>query len=85
MHISISEINDAPQNLMQIICFGMMFYYGLRLMISAGNRVSAVIRMPFNIIYAPIPIGSFFATVISILKLIQNPTGKKISSEGGNV
>ena len=72
------------QCLMQIICFGMMFYYGLQLMISAGNRVSAVVRMPFNIIYAPIPIGSFLSTVISILKLVQNPTGDKRPAEGGN-
>lgn len=77
------------QSLMQVICFGLMFYYGLQLMLSAGNRVSAVIRMPFNIIYAPIPIGSFLATVISILKLIQNPTGKKTpleeaAAEGGD-
>lgn len=75
------------QSLMQIICFGMMFYYGLLLMASAGNRVSAVMRLPFNIIYAPIPIGSFLSTVISILKLIQNPTGNKPyteDAEGGN-
>lgn len=72
------------QSLMQIICFGMMFYFGLRLMLSAGNRVAAVTRIPFNIIYAPIPIGSCLATVISILKFIQNPTGKKTSEEGGN-
>lgn len=65
------------QSLMQIVCFGLMFYYGLLLMLSAGNRVSAVIRMPFNIIYAPIPIGSFLATVISVLQLIQNPAGRK--------
>lgn len=72
------------QCLMQIICFGMMFYYGLQLMASAGNRVSAVVRMPFNIIYAPIPIGAFLSTVISILKLVQNPKGRKTLAEGGN-
>lgn len=72
------------QGLMQVICFGMMFYYGLQLMLSAGNRVSAVVRMPFNIIYAPIPIGSFLSTVISVLKLVQNPTGNKVSAEGGD-
>lgn len=72
------------QCLIQIICFGMMFYYGLQLMSSAGNRVSAVVRMPFNIIYAPIPVGSFLSTVISILKLVQNPTGRKTLAEEGN-
>ena len=72
------------QSLMQIICFGMMFYYGLKLMASAGNRVSAVVRMPFNIIYAPIPIGAFLSTVISILKLVQNPGGRKHLRRGGN-
>ena len=63
------------QSLIQILCFGLMFWFGLKLALSAGNRVAAVTRIPFSIIYAPIPVGAGLSTVIGILKLIQNPRG----------
>ena len=69
----------ALKNLAQIICFALMFWFGMKLALSAGNRVAATTRIPFNIIYAPIPIGAFLALLFSILKVVDRfLPGKKI-------
>ena len=78
-----SEILYVFQNLASIVCFGLLFYYGLKLDLSAGNRVSATMLIPFSLIYAPIPIGSFLATIIQILKTIEHFITKKDVVEGG--
>jgi len=69
------------KNLAQIVCFALLFWYGLKLDLSAGNRVAATTRVPFNIIYAPIPIGSFLALVFSVLKMVEKLLPKQPDSE----
>lgn len=71
------------QNLVQVLCFAMLFYLGLKLTISAGNRVSATTLIPFSIIYAPIPVGSFLAMVFTALRMIDPLLHKKQGAEGG--
>lgn len=71
------------QNLVQIACFAMLFYLGLKLALSAGNRVSATTLIPFNIIYAPIPIGSFLAMAFTALRMIEPLLHRKSNVEGG--
>lgn len=71
------------QNLAQVLCFAMLFYLGLKLTLSAGNRVSATTLIPFSFIYVPIPIGSFLAMVFTTLRMIEPFLRKKEAIEGG--
>lgn len=64
------EVLYIFQSIVHIACFALLFWFGLKLDISAGNRVAATTRVPFNIIYAPIPIGALLATVIRIVQVI---------------
>jgi len=65
------RILAAFKCVVQVVCFGILFWYGLQLMMSAGNRVAATTRVTFDIIYAPIPIGAFLALIFSVLQLIN--------------
>lgn len=71
------------KNFAQILCFVLIFWFGLQLALSAGNRVAATTRVTFDIIYAPIPIGSFLGALYSILKMVERfRIGKKNAERG---
>ena len=79
------EILYVFQSLVHIACFALLFWFGLKLDLSAGNRVAATTRIPFNIIYAPIPIGAFLATVIRIVQMVEHFTAQnKKELQGGD-
>lgn len=79
------EILYVFQSLVHIACFALLFWFGLKLDLSAGNRVAATTRIPFNIIYAPIPIGAFLATVIRIVQMAEHFTAQnKKELQGGD-
>jgi TRAP-type C4-dicarboxylate transport system permease small subunit len=71
------------QNIVQIIFYLILFYYGMKLLQMVGGRVSTATHTPFTLIYAPIPIGAFMGCVNSIIKCIREFT-PKVSGKGAN-
>jgi TRAP-type C4-dicarboxylate transport system permease small subunit len=60
------------QHLMQISFYILLTYYGTKLCLQATTKLSTVTRIPFFIVYLPIPIGGFMGVVNSIHHLIKD-------------
>lgn len=70
-----SKIGDIVlrvlQYLVQIVFYFLLFYYGVKLCMMSTGRLSTATRIPFSIIYSPLPIGGFMGFVNMILRFIR--------------
>lgn len=57
--------------MVQIVFYFLMFYYGVKLCMMSTSRLSTATRIPFALIYLPLPIGGFFGFVNILIKCIK--------------
>ncbi|MGI6066821.1 MAG: TRAP transporter small permease [Bacillota bacterium] len=60
------------RHLIQITFYILLTYYGTKLCLQATTKLSTVTRIPFFIVYLPIPLGAFMGVVNSIQHLIED-------------
>ena len=72
------------QYIVQIIFYFLMFYYGVKLSMMSVNRLTTATRIPFALIYLPIPIGGFMGFINILIKLIIKVRSYIIEKEVNN-
>ncbi|WP_101910084.1 TRAP transporter small permease [Marasmitruncus massiliensis] len=60
-------------HLVQLIFFALLMYWGARLAIHAGNQnqFSSAVKIPFVLVYLPIPIGGLMGVADAVEKIIM--------------
>ena len=59
------------QRLVQIVFFGLLCFWGFRLVALAGDALSPATRIPFVYVYLPIPIGGLLGFLVECSKLYR--------------
>jgi TRAP-type C4-dicarboxylate transport system permease small subunit len=73
-------ILNVFQNAVQVVFYGLMFYYGIFLVLRGAGQTAATTGVSFGIIYLPVPIGGFLGFMHALQKLF---TGFKTNNDMG--
>ncbi|HCL80492.1 MAG TPA: hypothetical protein DIC53_11075 [Synergistaceae bacterium] len=71
------------QNLIQIIFFALIFYYGAKLSRQAVKQLASTTRISFAIVYLPLPIGGLMGLFYAIKGFVEEAISKPSEKVGG--
>jgi len=66
------------QELVNIILFCMMAYYGYKLALQVGAKLSSMLQIPLLWLYLSLPVGAVGALIITLLQLNELIRGREV-------
>ena len=66
------------QELVHVVLFCMMAYYGYKLALQVGTKLSSMLQIPLLWLYLSLPVGAVGALIITLLQLNELLRGREV-------